>query len=301
MNMKKILAALSAAVICASAAALPAGADFVTENGKTYYTDDSGKKLTGIQTIDGKKYYFRKDGSMYKGKLTLKNGKVMLFRSSTGEAATGWIKIGDEKYYFDENGYMLTGNQLIGDKIYKFEDTGEFIKQSKNELIEIDGKLYHTEKNGKLSSGITKVKNEYYYFGKNGYAISCTVTEDGYIYEFDCDEGLVSKTETVTDYSEINIKVGPYVDPDTNIYGFRARNNAKGNCMTFSGWLKAPSNSYKTVSVYAELLNKDGDIIDEICIARRAKVSVTSNYHIDDYVYTSEPVYEIKFTSIIVK
>ena len=301
MNMKKILAALSAAVICASAAALPAGAEFVTENGKTYYTDDSGKKLTGIQTVDGKKYYFRKDGSMYKGMLKLKSGKTMLFRSGTGEAATGWVRIDDEKYYFDENGYMLTGNSFIGDKIYKFEDTGELIKQSKNELIEVDGKLYHTEKNGKLSSGITKVKNEYYYFGKDGYAISCTVTEDGYIYEFDCDEGLVSKTEIVTDYSDIKIKVGSFVNPDTSLYGFKAKNNEKGNCMTYSGWLKVPYSTYRTVSVYAELLNKDGDIIDEICMVRRAKINLSGAYHIDSYVYTSEPVYEIRFSSIIVK
>lgn len=228
MNMKKILAALSAAVICASAAALPTGAEFVTENGKTYYTDDSGKKLTGIQTVDGKKYYFRKDGSMYKGMLKLKSGKTMLFRSGTGEAATGWVRIDDEKYYFDENGYMLTGNSFIGDKIYKFEDTGELIKQSKNELIEVDGKLYHTEKNGKLSSGITKVKNEYYYFGKDGYAISCTVTEDGYIYEFDCDEGLVSKTEIVTDYSDIKIKVGSFVKPRHELIRLQGKEQRKG-------------------------------------------------------------------------
>ena len=167
--------------------------------------------------------------------------------------------------------------------------------------VKTSGGYAYTNEQGENLSGWNEIDGGKYYFGKDGYAISCTITEDGYIYEFDCDEGLVSKTEIVTDYSDIKIKVGSFVNPDTSLYGFKAKNNEKGSCMTYSGWLKVPYSTYRTVSVYAELLNKDGDIIDEICMVRRAKINLSGAYHIDSYVYTSEPVYEIKFSSIIVK
>ncbi len=71
-------------------------------NGKKYYFDDSGKKVTGWKTLDGKKYYFKSSGVM----------------------TTGFKTIDGSKYYFDEDGVMVTGLQTIGSKKYYFYSDG---------------------------------------------------------------------------------------------------------------------------------------------------------------------------------
>ena len=70
--------------------------------GKYSYTKN-GKKLTGLNEIDGKKYYFNKDGSMY----------------------TGWLQFGPDYLYFQSDGTMAKNTTLtIGGTTYNFSGTG---------------------------------------------------------------------------------------------------------------------------------------------------------------------------------
>lgn len=80
---------------------------FQTIDGKKYYLDENGNKLTGWQIIDGYRYYFGKDGVM----------------------RTGLVKIGKNRYFFDrETGQM--------------SDAGFY----KNWIISYNGKCYKTPK-----------------------------------------------------------------------------------------------------------------------------------------------------------
>lgn len=76
-----------------------------TIDGKKYYFNKSGTKVTGSKTIGGKKYYFDKDGTML----------------------TGWRKVGGKLHYY--NPYMYTGKQTIGGQKYTFDDKGVFVKK----------------------------------------------------------------------------------------------------------------------------------------------------------------------------
>ncbi|MGN0693215.1 MAG: N-acetylmuramoyl-L-alanine amidase family protein, partial [Oscillospiraceae bacterium] len=120
--MKKYIrsaAALAAVVLSFNAAALCTSAEFVTENGSTYYLDDSGDKVTGLEEIDGKTYYFDRKGVMQTGWQTIRRKYTCYFRKN-GSMVTGRAKIGGKSYYFNEKGYMQTGNVIIGKEIFLY-------------------------------------------------------------------------------------------------------------------------------------------------------------------------------------
>ncbi|MCI5751636.1 MAG: hypothetical protein MR038_04030 [Oscillospiraceae bacterium] len=48
-------AVMAAVIISVNTSALCASAEFVTENGSTYYLDEGGNKVPGLEEIDGKK------------------------------------------------------------------------------------------------------------------------------------------------------------------------------------------------------------------------------------------------------
>lgn len=67
---KQIISIALAAMLSASAMtalAAPVSAEWVNNDGKYSYTDDSGKDLTGWQDIGGSRYFFGKDGIMRTG------------------------------------------------------------------------------------------------------------------------------------------------------------------------------------------------------------------------------------------
>ncbi|MDR0992368.1 MAG: hypothetical protein LBL87_05655 [Ruminococcus sp.] len=105
MKLKRLLAALLCAVTVTAIMAVPASAEWVKEDGKTYWTDADGEKAKGFEEIDGSTYYFKsKDGAM----------------------ATGWMKIGGKYYYFSKSsGKMLAGKTYkIDGKTYTFGADG---------------------------------------------------------------------------------------------------------------------------------------------------------------------------------
>ena len=77
------------------------------EDGR-YYLDGQGKRLSGIQTIDGEVYYFAKDGVLRTGWVQ-KNGNQYYFDEATGARVAGAKKIDGNWYYFSTKGVMQTG------------------------------------------------------------------------------------------------------------------------------------------------------------------------------------------------
>ena len=56
--------------------------------GNSYYFDESGNMVTGLQTIDGKTYYFDKDGHLRKGYSTIIDNQLYYFDWKTGASVS---------------------------------------------------------------------------------------------------------------------------------------------------------------------------------------------------------------------
>ena len=164
-------------------------------NGKTYYFDRFGEKVTGWQTINSYRYYFGSDGAQRTGWQTI-NGKTYYFFPKTagtnykGTLATGWQTINGYKYYFGSGGAQRTGWQTISGKTYYFfpKTTG---KNYKGTLATgwqtINGYRYYFDSKGVQALGLKKIGTKLYYFWpktsgnhyKGTMAKSTTVTVSG--------------------------------------------------------------------------------------------------------------------------
>ena len=147
IKQRFISAVMAAAVAVSSVTALSAGvsAEWVkSDSGYSYKSDDTGKKLTGWQTIGDGTYYFDKKGI----------------------ALTGWKKIGDDTYYFNsaKKGKMLTGWSKIGSSKYYFGKDGKM----RTGFVKLSGDTYYFGKNGKMRTGKLKISGKTYDFGTDG-------------------------------------------------------------------------------------------------------------------------------------
>ena len=174
---------------------------FQTENGNTYYFDNNGNKVTGIQTIGSDVYYFDGNGVLqsnveYEGYYFGVDGKAV---------KSDWVEFTNGYKYYDENGQVV-----------KSTSTSPVMK-------EIDGKKYYFDQNGirtdeykvesDISAADTKVNTWYqndagytYYYDENGnYLKNCFYKIDGKKYHFNnsgwleigpfCDSGQLYITD----------------------------------------------------------------------------------------------------------
>ena len=160
-------------------------------NGKTYYFDRFGERVTGWQTINSYRYYFGSDGAQRTGWQTI-GGKTYYFFPKTagtnykGTLATGWQTINGYKYYFGSNGAQRTGWQTISGKTYYF-----FPKTA--------GKNYK----GTMAAGWQTINGYRYYFGSGIQALGLKKI-NGRLYYFwpktsgSNYKGTMAKNTTVT-------------------------------------------------------------------------------------------------------
>ncbi|WP_367251836.1 N-acetylmuramoyl-L-alanine amidase family protein, partial [uncultured Holdemanella sp.] len=108
---------------------------FQTENGSTYYFDNNGNKVTGIQTIGSDVYYFDGNGVLqtsveYEGYYFGVDGKAV---------KSDWVEFTNGYKYFDENGQVV-----------KSTSTSPIMKA-------IDGNNYAFDLNGYMLTGWQEV------------------------------------------------------------------------------------------------------------------------------------------------
>lgn len=162
---------------------------FVKEGGYTYYySQKTGKKLTGLQTIEGYRYYFSSTGKMQTGLQTI-GGYKYYFSKLTGKALSGLRVISGNKYYFSTVTYkaksglrLISGNKyyfstvtykalsglrlISGEKYYFSEST----KEALSGLMEVDGyKYYFSKKTKSALSGLRVISGNKYYFSTATY------------------------------------------------------------------------------------------------------------------------------------
>lgn len=150
-------------------------ADWHTENGKTYYMEDTGNYAKGWTEIDGKTYFFRPNGEMITKSCKI-DGVRYKFTSDgvcqgkyTGwtKSANGrryykdgivitekWIKTNSGKrYYVKSDGYVATGDAIIRNKAYVFNSNG-VLEHGPFELCNVTvsdlktGEVYESSTNG---------------------------------------------------------------------------------------------------------------------------------------------------------
>ena len=128
-----------------------------------------GVSLTGWQKIGKKWYYFDKSGVMQTG--FVKVGKSNYYFDESGAMKTGWFKLTWEDgyynwYYASSSGALLEGWQQIKDSWYYFVP-GECWMVFGG-IVEIDGKTYCFDGDGKRVSGWQKDGGKWYYFNSSG-------------------------------------------------------------------------------------------------------------------------------------
>ena len=180
MKANKITAVLLAVMLLSGASSIAADAEwYKTSSGKYYYTDSSGKKVTGWQTIDGNKYYFGSDGCMW----------------------TGWLKLGGDYYYLGTDGKAVIGKTIEIDGVsYTFGNDGKFAPSSKKYADgwhkDNSGKYFYT-KNDKKLSGLQNIDGSTYYFGSGGIMHTGWKTIGSDYYYFKADGRMAKNTSLV--------------------------------------------------------------------------------------------------------
>ncbi|WP_057490294.1 hypothetical protein [Streptococcus orisasini] len=165
---------------------------FVTrDDGKTYYINQEGQKLTGFQTIDGKTYYFSADGSLQKDRLITVNNDVYYIDSQGQPAVSQFINKAGSFYYLDEDGKALTGWQTIDGKQLYFAEKNRprTAAQYKGSMYTIDGDKYYFDKDsGELwTNRFVYYIGNWYYLDSQGRAVTGYQTIDQQPYYFDND------------------------------------------------------------------------------------------------------------------
>ena len=127
------------------------------ENGKKFYYNANGQKVSGWQKIGTAWYWFAADGSM---------GKNL------------WVKDYGSWYYLKADGVMAT-NQWVNDQgNYWVNGSGIMVS---NNWIQVSGSWYYLRGNGLRAENqwIYARDKKWYYLGKGGVMLANTTTPDG--------------------------------------------------------------------------------------------------------------------------
>ena len=137
-----------------------------SEKSVWYYFGPSGNMYTGWKQIGIFKYYFNQQGEMYTGRQVI-NGEEYYFGPS-GNMYIGWQEIAGKKYYFGPSGNMYTGDQIIDGDSYHFDENGILIQKNHVGWKQEGSTWYYYDKTGSLTKGWAKIGQFWYYFDKAG-------------------------------------------------------------------------------------------------------------------------------------
>jgi hypothetical protein len=153
MKIFKKITCTALALLSLSVAALPVSADWdKSDDGKTYYIQEDGKKATGFTEIEGDTYYFNSKGEMLTG--SYKIGGASYRFGSDGKMFTGWAKNkSGDYYYYAADGKRASGFTTISGSTYYFTKDGVMLKGAS---YKIGGETYTFAADGKVSGTSAK-------------------------------------------------------------------------------------------------------------------------------------------------
>ena len=135
-------------------------------NGKWYYLDADGYRVTGWKDIGIYRYFFNPQGEMHTGWYSEKS--VWYYFGPSGNMYIGWQEIAGKKYYFGPSGNMYTGDQIIDGDSYHFDENGILIQKNHVGWKQEGSTWYYYDKTGSLTKGWAKIGQFWYYFDKAG-------------------------------------------------------------------------------------------------------------------------------------
>ncbi|SCH25914.1 Toxin A [uncultured Dorea sp.] len=166
---------------------------YYANNQKWYYFDRNGNPLSyKIEKIGGKEYYFNYQGEMQTG----------VFEAEYYDENDNWV---NKKMYADVSGAIVTsaGWKLVGGTWYYVKEDGT---GASNEIVEINGKRYSFDWDGKMQTGLIwqyeESGNGYYIYADASGAIASQPQwglVDGNWYYTQADETIITD-----EFKEIN-------------------------------------------------------------------------------------------------
>ena len=259
---------------------------FVNIEGKKYYFDAEGKKLSEQWPTFGEyTYYIGADGSASTGFKKI-GGKTYYFKDSRGNRKypvgameLGWQKIGSMKFYFADSGYpaigekypgaMLTGWRRIGGNMYYFADS-LYPSANRGRMMDgwrtISGRKYYFGTDGVRRTGFQTIGGKTYYFADSGYS-EYTSSKQGVMlkalkkirgkYYFFSEYGVMR-----TGWIAYNGVLGFFNSDGTAASGWQKKGGEwyylKENGIAYTGWLKLSASS-----VYYLERARRGRMVDE--------------------------------------
>lgn len=180
-----------------------------TNNGKKYFADENGKKVTNAIVTDGEKlYYCNKSGIVQTNKAVTLDNNVTVLTDKTGAIITesdAKVSVGGKIYITGEGGAVVKGSKATisvatkkNGKTVTVERT--YITNKKGVvqtgIVKHKKKNYVTSKTGIVQKNkITKINGKKVYANKNGVlVVNKTITVDGIKYKADSD-GFLTKVK----------------------------------------------------------------------------------------------------------
>lgn len=208
--MKRAFLILAAMVFFILAAAGSAQAGFVSQDGKKYYYNSQGQKVTGwlkrgrkyyyldpdddgaaavgLAKIGKRSYFFRKNGVRYTARFVKDSANQATYYASKkgGVLLRGLRKINGRYYYFDRNTcQMQTGWVKTSKATYYMRGRGSLRGSAVTGWFNLDGKRYYFDKRGRMTKGLVTIDGRKYYFNAaTGAMMTGSITLKGETYNF---------------------------------------------------------------------------------------------------------------------
>ncbi|MEH7040400.1 N-acetylmuramoyl-L-alanine amidase family protein [Bacillus pseudomycoides] len=183
---------------------------WVQENGKWYYYQKNGNRVTGSQTIDDKQYYFGSDGAMQTGWVNL--GGTKKYYSPSGVMQVGIQYIDGKMYYFNEGGQLSTGIHFINGKPYYFDTSHE----SKSGWMKNEYDWYLLHPSGALQTKDFTYKDKKFSFNEDGEMVKGWIVLESLVKkvypEPDLKHVLRAKHVQSGEIIEVTGKIGPWYE-----------------------------------------------------------------------------------------
>ncbi|OON95590.1 MAG: hypothetical protein ATN36_07875 [Epulopiscium sp. Nele67-Bin005] len=178
---------------------------WLQRGGESYYCNEWGVTVTGINVIEGKLYNFGDDGKQVTGLLETSEGLQIFLPEGTAEGLVEYL----EDTYFVGSDYMLqTGMQEFNGQTYYFDNvtyklsTG-IVHDGENFKLLVD--------TGSVSAGIVEYQGDYYFIDEYLNLHSGLQQVDEKVFLFD-QETFVMKTG----WQEVNGEQ-VYIDPEVGL------------------------------------------------------------------------------------